>query len=150
MLANLPPVVVSLGEGETPEIFTRQSLSNILGGSLQGLVVRCTNSATELARRYEITDYLCPNMDHNAWSPPGPGQHGYMQVGLGRDRKLFNGEGEYRHVFVGGGRFLLYCGWYHVLRVDPLTKEEWDTLPQKVHLNLPFHFHLGADIPSDR
>ncbi|KAI0721304.1 hypothetical protein C8T65DRAFT_705332 [Cerioporus squamosus] len=71
-------------------------------------------------------------MDHNAWSPPGPGQHGYMQVGLGRDRKLFNGEGEYRHVFVGGGKFFLYCGWYHVLRVDPLTKEEWDTLPTRV------------------
>ncbi|RDX50386.1 hypothetical protein OH76DRAFT_1348811 [Lentinus brumalis] len=71
-------------------------------------------------------------MDHNAWSPPGPGQHGYMQVGLGRDRKLFNGEGEYRHVFVGGGKFFLYCGWYHVLRVDPLTKEEWDTLPPRV------------------
>ncbi len=132
MLASLPAVTVNLGE--SPEIFTRQSLSNILGGSLQGLVVRCTNSATDLARRYDMADYLCPNMDHNAWSPPGPGQHGYMQVGLGRDRKLFNGEGEYRHVFVGGGKFFLYCGWYHVLRVDPLTKEEWDTLPPRVRL----------------
>ncbi|RPD81982.1 hypothetical protein L226DRAFT_607194 [Lentinus tigrinus ALCF2SS1-7] len=132
VLASLPTVVVNLPDGESPEIFTRQSLSNILGGSVQGLVVRCTNSATDLARRYDITEFLCPNMDHNAWSPPGPGQHGYMQVGLGRDRKLFNGEGEYRHVFVGGGKFFLYCGWYHVLRVDPLTKEEWGVLPPKV------------------
>ena len=55
-----------------------------------------------------------------------------MQVGLGRDAKFFNGEGEQRHVFVGTGKFFLYCGWYHVLRVEPLAKEEWDTLPAKV------------------
>ncbi|KAI0715257.1 hypothetical protein C8Q76DRAFT_575349, partial [Earliella scabrosa] len=71
-------------------------------------------------------------MDHNPWSPSGPGQHGYMQVGLGRDSKLFNGEGEKQHVFVGAGKFLLYCGLYHVQRVDPLTKEEWHALPLKV------------------
>ena len=78
-------------------------------------------------------------MDHNAWSPAGPGKHGYMQVGLGRDRKLFNGEGDRRHVFVGAGKLLLYCGWYHVLRVEALTKEEWDTLPDKVR---------GHEIPN--
>ncbi|KAH9847373.1 hypothetical protein C2E23DRAFT_871835 [Lenzites betulinus] len=71
-------------------------------------------------------------MDHNAWCPAGPGKHGYMQVGLGRDRKLFNEGGDYRHVFVGAGKHFLYCGWYHVQRVDPLTKEEWATLPLKV------------------
>ncbi|KAI1793896.1 hypothetical protein LXA43DRAFT_971553 [Ganoderma leucocontextum] len=71
-------------------------------------------------------------MDHNAWSPAGPGKHGYMQVGLGRDRKLFNDQGEYRHVFVGAGKLLVYCGWYHVLRVEALTKDEWETLPDKV------------------
>ncbi|TBU46123.1 hypothetical protein BD309DRAFT_989088 [Dichomitus squalens] len=71
-------------------------------------------------------------MDHNAWSPAGPGKHGYMQVGLGRDRKLFNDQGEYRHVFVGAGKLFLYCGWYHVLRVDALTEDEWGTLPDKV------------------
>ncbi|KAI0756662.1 hypothetical protein C8Q80DRAFT_48193 [Daedaleopsis nitida] len=113
-------------------MFTRQSLSQILGGSVQGLIVRCTNSATELARSRDICGYLCPNMDHNAWSPVGPGKHGYMQVGLGRDRKLFNNDDEYQHVFVGAGKFFLYCGWYNVRRVDPLTKDEWDTLPQKV------------------
>ncbi|KAI0639748.1 hypothetical protein C8Q77DRAFT_84355 [Trametes polyzona] len=70
-------------------------------------------------------------MDHNAWSPPGPGKHGYMQVGLGRDRNLFI-EGEHRHVFVGTGKHFLYCGWYHVVRVEALSKEEWGTLPPKV------------------
>ena len=82
-----------------------------------------------------MQDYLCPNMDHNAWSPAGPGKHGYMQVGLGRDRKLFNDQGEYRHVFVGAGKLFLYCGWYHVLRVEPLTQDEWETLPAKVRFS---------------
>ncbi|KAI8980669.1 hypothetical protein BD414DRAFT_492913 [Trametes punicea] len=133
-LAALPEVAVDLDPTQvTPAIFTRQSLSSILGGSVQGLVVRCTESATQLARNRDIHDYLCPNMDHNAWSPAGPGKHGYMQVGLGRDRKLFN-EGDYRHVFVGAGKHLVYCGWYHVFRVEPLTKEEWATLPPRVQL----------------
>ncbi|PIL31620.1 hypothetical protein GSI_06322 [Ganoderma sinense ZZ0214-1] len=132
-LAQLPEVAVDLGSPDAlPAIFTRQSLSNILGGSIQGLVVRCTESATDLARSHDIQDYLCPNMDHNAWSPAGPGKHGYMQVGLGRDRKLFNDQGDHRHVFVGAGKLLLYCGWYHVLRVEPLTKDEWGNLPDKV------------------
>ncbi|KAI0673479.1 hypothetical protein C8Q78DRAFT_627832 [Trametes maxima] len=132
-LASLPEVEVTLGPGHTiPAIFSRQSVSNALGGSIQGLVVRCTESATPLARKHGIQDYLCPNMDHNAWSPAGPGKHGFIQVGLGRDRKLFNGEGDYRHVFVGAGKHLIYCGWYHVLRVEPLTKDEWETLPAKV------------------
>ncbi|KAI0331928.1 hypothetical protein GY45DRAFT_1299868 [Cubamyces sp. BRFM 1775] len=70
-------------------------------------------------------------MDHNAWSPRGPGKHGYIQVGLGRDRQLFN-TGVHRHVFVGAGKHFVYCGWYLVLRVEPLTKDEWSTLPLKV------------------
>ncbi|KAI9058843.1 hypothetical protein FKP32DRAFT_1581536 [Trametes sanguinea] len=70
-------------------------------------------------------------MDHNAWSPPGPGKHGYMQVGLGRDKAYFN-DGECRHVFVGAGKGFVYCGYYHALRVERLTKEEWATLPSKV------------------
>ncbi|KAI0778526.1 hypothetical protein BD413DRAFT_110610 [Trametes elegans] len=131
-LDALPSVSVDLGPGDgAPAIFTRKSLSSILGGSIQGLVVRCTDSASNLAQRHGIQDYLCPNLDHNAWSPTGPGKHGYMQVGLGRDSKRFN-EGDLRHVFVGAGSHLQYCGWYRVLRVQPLTKEEWATLPQKV------------------
>lgn len=40
-LAGLPEVTVDLGSPDAlPAIFTRQSLSNILGGSIQGLVVR--------------------------------------------------------------------------------------------------------------
>lgn len=40
-LSELPEVTVDLGSPDAlPAIFTRQSLSNILGGSIQGLVVR--------------------------------------------------------------------------------------------------------------
>ena len=40
-LNNRPAVQVNLGSPSAlPEIFTRQSLSHILGGSIQGLVVR--------------------------------------------------------------------------------------------------------------
>ncbi len=107
--------------------------------------ISCTESASDLARERGIQDYLCPNMDHNAWSPAGPGKHGYMQVGLGRDKKLFNDAGDYRHVFVGAGKYFLYCGWYHVLRVEPLTKEEWDTLPPKVRHYVICLRDLNAD-----
>ncbi|CDO76625.1 hypothetical protein BN946_scf184868.g39 [Trametes cinnabarina] len=147
-LSTLPTIAVDLGLGQVePAIFTRQSLSSVLGGSIQGLIVR----ATELARKHGISTYLCPNMDHNAWSPPGPGRHGYMQVGLGRDRDLFN-NGEYRHVFVGAGKHFVYCGWYHVLRVERLTQDEWTTLPPKVRTNvcsgLLSVLHADADSPN--
>ena len=40
-LLELPEVTVNLGSPDAlPAIFTRQSLSNILGGSIQGLLVR--------------------------------------------------------------------------------------------------------------
>ena len=167
-LSSLPVVSVDLGSpNASPETFTRESLKNILGGAIQGLVVRyvqgsravahrpeadmrgrSTKTATELARKRKISEYLCPNMDHNAWCPAGPGQHGYMQVGLGRDSKRFNGDGEEHHVFVGAGKFLIYCGFYHVQRVDRVTKEEWETLPAKV--NFVLHALLYAHISDPR
>ncbi|KAI0639747.1 hypothetical protein C8Q77DRAFT_84043 [Trametes polyzona] len=40
-LVSLPEIAVDLGPGQVvPAIFTRQSLSNVLGGSIQGLIVR--------------------------------------------------------------------------------------------------------------
>lgn len=40
-LEQFPDVVVDLGSPDAmPETFTRQSLSSILGGSVQGLIVR--------------------------------------------------------------------------------------------------------------
>ncbi|KAI0361242.1 hypothetical protein OH77DRAFT_1443459 [Trametes cingulata] len=131
-LATLPPVQVVLGEGNTtPAIFDRWSLNKILGGATRRTVIRCTQSATALARSHNIQEYLCPSVSHNPWAPTAPGEHGYLQLGLGRNRDLFR-EGAYRHLFVGDKQGLVYCGWYHITRVEPLTKEEWATLPAQV------------------
>lgn len=89
-------------------------------------------------------------MDHNPWSPTSPGKHGYMQVGLGQDKARFNTP-EIRHIFVGNGGRFKYSGKYEVSRVEPLSVDEWNTLPDKVHsfahrhllLSLIFHCSLA-------
>ncbi|KAI0360751.1 hypothetical protein OH77DRAFT_1366187, partial [Trametes cingulata] len=64
----------------------------------------------------------------NPWLPSGPGRHGLMQLGFGRDLELLQ-DGDRQHVFVGTGSCFNYCGEYSIKRVEPLTKAEWDTLP---------------------
>ena len=61
-----------------------------------------------------------------------------MQVGLGdRDRARFN-EPEIRPVIVGAESQFRYFGTYELTRVEPLTAEEWLTLPEKVRLSSRF------------
>lgn len=147
-LAKFVEIRVALPLNCSNVCFSRLVLTEILGGGLQGLIVRSvdplsrgtfvdfhgrvTKSAKALAVKWDIDEYLCPNMDHNPWLPTGPGKHGYMQVGLGRDGVRFN-EPVHRHVFVGLGKVLTYCGVYEVERVNPLLQEEWETLPEKVN-----------------
>lgn len=86
----------------------------------------------DVSRTWNVDKYLCPNMEHNPWSPRGPGKHGFMQVGLGNDEKTFE-QPETLHVFVGIGspsRFI-YCGKYKLSRVVRLTTDEWASLPEK-------------------
>ncbi|KAI0961811.1 hypothetical protein AcW1_000790 [Taiwanofungus camphoratus] len=130
-LAKFVEIRVALPLNCSNVCFSRLVLTEILGGGLQGLIVRVTKSAKALAVKWDIDEYLCPNMDHNPWLPTGPGKHGYMQVGLGRDGVRFN-EPVHQHVFVGLGKVLTYCGVYEVERVNPLLQEEWETLPEKV------------------
>lgn len=55
VLARLPVVPVDLGSVHAvPEIFTRQSLASILGGAVQGLVVRCVSSLFHIRRSHRI------------------------------------------------------------------------------------------------
>ncbi|OCH95775.1 hypothetical protein OBBRIDRAFT_719775 [Obba rivulosa] len=70
-------------------------------------------------------------MNHNPWSPVAPGEHGYMMVGLGREKETFM-EPEIRHIFVGCESSHQYAGLYSCVRVEPLTKEEWFILPEHV------------------
>ncbi|KAH9837089.1 uncharacterized protein C8Q71DRAFT_723430 [Rhodofomes roseus] len=133
ILASYPEIDPAL----PPELagyvsFTKTELSQLLGGSTQGLFVRVTKSARPLAVKYDIGEFLCPNLNQNSWLPTKPGAHGYMQVGLGdRDRVRFE-DAEVRPVFVGAASQFRYFGTYELKRVERLTAEEWLTLPEKV------------------
>ncbi|KAL0579112.1 hypothetical protein V5O48_002895 [Marasmius crinis-equi] len=130
----LPPPIADLKTGERR--FTRDELSKKLGGSVQGTLTKISKSQKPIAKEFEMNAYMCPNVSQNPWCPKAPGEHGYVFVGLGVDKKTFLKE-ERQHVFIGEkGRDKLamrYVGYYSCERVDPLTKEEWDTLPRKVH-----------------
>lgn len=57
---------------------------------------------------------------------------GFMFVGLGAEVERFRTP-ETHHLFVGvaKGRYML-MGFYEANRVEPLTPEEWKTLPHDV------------------
>lgn len=156
VLDRLPKFNVTLPRNCHEVFFTRDLLTKVIGGAIQPLMVkfvlllsldfvvlsplmslssyyRVTESASDVARKWGINGYMCPNMEHNPWSPTGPGKHGYMQVGIGQKKHTFV-EPEDHHVFVGVGgvRKYVYCGKYRMSRVDHLNREEWHTLPEKV------------------
>lgn len=87
----------------------------------------------DVSYEWDVYKYLCPNMENNPWSPLEPGKHGFMQVGLGHDKKTFR-RPETRHVFVGIGKptRLIYCGKYELSRTKRLNAKEWATLSEKV------------------
>ncbi|KAJ7597160.1 hypothetical protein C8J56DRAFT_1021484 [Mycena floridula] len=126
---------------ETHEIleasFTRKSLSQALGGNHQALVVRATQSKTDLCKTHNIDTYLCPNLDQNPWCPTIPGQHGFMFVGLGIDQHTFINEGQYP-LFVGFNtkqsktREYKYMGTYTAKRHPSLSVDEWKSLSSEV------------------
>lgn len=95
-----------------------------------------------MSKKRDVNGYLCPGLDHNPWCPSLPGQHGYIFVGLGREKDTFL-EPEEHNVFVGlkkkgkDTRRFRYLGKYRAVRVQPLTKEEWATLPE--HVSRAFH-----------
>ncbi|KAK0198466.1 hypothetical protein F5146DRAFT_92394 [Armillaria mellea] len=120
----------------TSTLYTRAFLGANIGGSIQPLIVRVTNSQTALAQSHGIDCYLCPNLEHNPWCPTTPGQHGYIFVGLGVDKDTFVGKGEFYTLFVGikegPARRFRYLGRYTATHVEPLTVAEWNTLAPSV------------------
>ncbi len=58
-----------------------------------------------------------------------------MFIILGKEDELFVA-GQNRHIFVGKDKLFHCCGWYHVLRVKPLSKHAWASLPPGVRLYL--------------
>lgn len=111
--------------------FTRPFISTHIGGGSQALISNIA-SPKPLALRFGITSYLCPNLWENPWCPTSPGMAGYMFVGLGEEIHKFV-EPEVHELFVGVARTnYRLMGRYRAHRVEPLTVEEWMTLPEKV------------------
>ncbi|KAF8898617.1 hypothetical protein BD779DRAFT_1484828 [Infundibulicybe gibba] len=134
-LSSFPQIIPDV-ESRAEDYFTRDLLKTVIGGSIQSLIVRVTDSQTELAKGRNISSYLCPGIDHNPWCPSTPGQHGFMFVGLGREKATFS-QPEVHNLFVGSTkgrrqRRYLYMGMYSALRVEPLNVAEWNSLASNV------------------
>ncbi|GLB36266.1 hypothetical protein LshimejAT787_0305540 [Lyophyllum shimeji] len=118
--------------------FRRGLLASAIGGGIQSLIVRATQSRTELAKSHNISTYLCPALELNPWCPTSPGQHGYMFVGLGQERTTFQEPQAGLNLFVGYSRChgrpkeYRYLGVYTAVRVANLTVGEWNTLSGEV------------------
>jgi hypothetical protein len=155
-LASLPVVIPDTDINDEDNKFTRGFTSAAIGGSIQSLIVRyvnpylsfqrsivdgysrVTSSGTDLAKGRNIEEYLCPRLDHNPWCPSTPGQHGYMFVGLGREKHTYTNP-QLRNLFAGlpkrshkDERNFRYLGVYRVSRVEPLSTAEWGTLHDAV------------------
>ncbi|KAK1236127.1 hypothetical protein PQX77_000632 [Marasmius sp. AFHP31] len=136
--ANVFPLEPVEGVEATERRFTRGDLCKKIGGSIQTLLVKITNSHGPVGKALGINGYLCPNIHQNPWCPKAPGEHGYMFVGLGdKDRDTFLKE-EKQHVFVGQKKgtqklSMRYVGHYACKRVDPLTLQEWNSLSPDFH-----------------
>lgn len=84
-----------------------------------------------------IASYLCPTLNHHPWCPSRTGDHGFIFVGLGKDKDSYH-PSAIRHLFIGlpktgiGSRRFRYLGKYKVTRADPLSVDEWAMLSADV------------------
>lgn len=94
-------------------------------------------------RKTTFRSYLCPTLNHHPWCPSVPGQHGFIFVGLGKEKESYKVP-VFRNLFVGlpksesKGRIFRYLGKYRVHRVKHLTVEEWESLPAGVCFTIFF------------
>ena len=90
----------------------------------------------ESSRKQAIASYLCPTLKHHPWCPSRTGDHGFIFVGLGKDKDSYHSVAV-RNLFVGlpktaMDRRFRYLGSYQVTRVDPLSVDEWAMLSAEV------------------
>ncbi|KAG2129886.1 hypothetical protein DEU56DRAFT_486734 [Suillus clintonianus] len=129
-IEEAPQIIPDLANGEITN-FTRPFLTMHLGGGSQSLIVSIAMQKP-LAVKFGITSYLCPNLWENPWCPTSPGEAGYMFVGLGEEIHRFV-KPEVHELFVGLAKTkYILMGRYEAHRVEPLTVDEWLTLPEKV------------------
>jgi hypothetical protein len=79
-----------------------------------------------------IASYLCPTLKHHPWCPSRTGDHGFIFVGLGKDKDSYH-SAAIRNLFVGLPKTVMdrrfrYLGRYQVTRVDSLSVDEWAML----------------------
>ncbi|KII93530.1 hypothetical protein PLICRDRAFT_35750 [Plicaturopsis crispa FD-325 SS-3] len=109
----------------------------MLGGGSVDLNVKIV-TPKPLSTALNIQHYICPKLSDNPWCPSTPGQHGYMFVGLGRDKDRYKDPQE-RNLFLGvASADFRYMGVYRVHAVSPLTVDEWNTLPDDFQKSYSF------------
>jgi len=86
----------------------------------------------ESSGKQTIASYLCPTLKHHPWCPSRTGDHGFIFVGLGKDKDSYH-SAAIRNLFVGLPKTVMdrrfrYLGKYQVTRVDPLSVDEWAML----------------------
>ncbi|KJA29249.1 hypothetical protein HYPSUDRAFT_32651 [Hypholoma sublateritium FD-334 SS-4] len=134
--------------------FDRAFLKYILGEGAHSLIGYISGASETADKKNRVSSYLCPTLDHHPWCPSTPGQHGYIFVGLGKDKDSYK-SAITRNLFVGLSkgqgkhRIFRYLGKYRVSRVEPLSCEEWATLSDEtkvVYANLTYG--KGNGLPS--
>lgn len=126
-LTALAPVVLDIEDRYLNNAFDREFLKVTLRKSHTHRV-NLHSSGKQI-----ITSYLCPTLNHHPWCPSRPGDHGFIFVGLGKDKDSYH-SAAIRNLFVGlpktvmNNRRFRYLGKYRVTRVDPLGIDEWAML----------------------
>ncbi|PPQ89385.1 hypothetical protein CVT25_002203 [Psilocybe cyanescens] len=145
MLANFPQVATPVTDAQN-NVFERNFLKKALGEDVQSLFKYLPESRID--RKAITSSYLCPTLNHHVWCPSSPGQHGFLFVGLGKEKDSYKSP-VVRNLFVGlpkeqsKCRTFRYLGKYKVTRVKPLSVDEWNTLSSDVK-------HMYAKLTSDK
>ncbi|KAF8507994.1 hypothetical protein JB92DRAFT_2955812 [Gautieria morchelliformis] len=152
-----PPKLDVLPDLDVTTIFNRHHLNTYLGGGLIALQVRIgAGKQKSVARRFGITSFMCPNLDHNPWAPCHPGQvsswlgviydhriniiviqDGYIFVGLGNEKDAFKSEETHELFIQFAPKKMFYAGRYSFQKVEDLTVDEWKCLLAKASLVIP-------------
>ncbi|KAF8807520.1 hypothetical protein BYT27DRAFT_7189593 [Phlegmacium glaucopus] len=127
-VAAFPPVVFNVEDRHLNNVFDREFLKITLGKSLPDRL-----NLQSSGKQITTSSYICPTLNHHPWCPSRPGDHGFIFVGLGKDKDSYHAAA-IRNLFVGlpktvtNNRRFRYLGTYRVTRVDPLSIDEWGML----------------------
>ena len=147
-VAALPPVLFNVNNRHLNNAFDREFLKITLGKTLSDrsvlpfVIPRLLHPDSglsiklESSRKQTVASYLCPTLKHHPWCPSRIGDHGFIFVGLGKDKDSYK-SAAIRNLFVGLPKTVMdrrfrYLGRYQVTRVDPLSVDEWAMLSAEV------------------